>query len=434
MSIVNHDTWEFSEKGKKDAERHREKIKDQIRKNIKNVIGEETIITKKDNKKVRIPIKGMKDYHFKTGLDEDDIRGGVGQGKGKPGDVIARQPGNGNDPNGKPGNERGEEYMEVEVDIDYLIKIMFDDLGLPYIEEKTKVEQLIPVGWKFDGVTRIGIQPRLHKKKTINETLKRTFSYIGEIIEETGCDERTAECALVQSQGDLEEAINIVKENNVDLELNTDILYIEDDDLRYKNITEQKEPTSNAVIIAMLDISGSMTQDKKYLSRSFLFWMVEFLKKTYKNVQIKFIVHTTEAKLVDENEFFKIGEYGGTMCSSAFKLANHLIETEFPKEEWNSYVIYNSDGDDFDYDATMKETRKLLDNGINMLGYLEINPTENAYISGELLKRYKKEFNMKASTIDGKTFFKDEKTHFLACEIKDSSYVFPALKHFLFKK
>jgi len=431
-TIVNHDDWSLSEKGKRDSQRHREKIDEQIRKQVKNVIGEESIITNKNGTRIRIPVKGLKDYQFRHGINEDEIKGGVGQGKGKPGDVIARDPGNGS--NRKAGNQKGEEYMEVEVDIDYLIKIMFEDLGLPYLEEKTKVEQLVPVGWKFDGISKIGIRPRLHKKKTMHETLKRTSAYVQEIMEDTKCDIDKAERALVQSESDLDYAIELVKTNQVKDDIDTSLLYIEDDDLRFKMVTEQFEPSSSAVIIAMMDISGSMSSEKKYLARSFLFWLNEFLKKTYQNVQIKFIVHTTEAKLVDEKDFFKIGEWGGTYCHTAFDLANHVLESEFPKDEWNRYVVYSSDGEDFDVDKTMSSAKTMMDNGLNMLGYLEIKPNSEPYASGDLLNMFRKTFNMKSETNDGKTFFKNNDKHIIAGEIKGSEYVYPMLKTMLFER
>ncbi len=84
MAIVVHDDWDLSEKGKKDAERHREKIDDAIRKNVKDVISEESIITKRKGKKVRIPVKGMRDYRFIYGSN-DGAAGGVGQGEGEAG-------------------------------------------------------------------------------------------------------------------------------------------------------------------------------------------------------------------------------------------------------------------------------------------------------------------------------------------------------------
>ena len=437
MSIKTHDDWGLSQKGITDAQRHRDKIDDQLRKGIRDVIAEESIITRRTGKTVRIPVKGLKDFRFKHGVDDDAARGGVGQGKGKPGDVIARrkgnQPGNGNE----PGSEKGEEYMETEVSIDYLIKIMFEDLGLPYIEEKTRAELLVPAGWKFETISKKGIQPRLHKKRTILETMKRTAAYVAEIMDSNlDCSQESAEKALVQAEGDLELAIDLVRLGQVDENIDPEQLYIEDDDMRFKQIEQDYELHSNAVIIAMMDISGSMSTGKKYLARSFLFWMNEFLKKAYDNVQIRFIVHTTDARQVDEDTFFKMGENGGTICSSAFKLANYMLETEFPLDQYNRYVVYCSDGDAFDTQETMQTTKVMFDKGVNMLTYLEIKPDDepNWGGDGQLLKSYRKEFNMIAHSEDGRTFFKNEEKHFLAGEIKNKDDVYPALRSSLFEK
>jgi len=437
MAIASHDDWFLSEKGIRDAQRHREKIDDQIRKNVRDVIGEESIITQKQGKKVRIPVKGLKDFHFKHGIDNGSAKGGVGQGKGNPGDVIAKRIGDGNASGQKAGSDRGEEFMEVEVDIDYLIKIMFEELGLPYLEDKTRAEQLVPSGWKFSSISKVGIPPRMSKKKTIFEAMKRTACYIAEIIEQTKCIQEDAERALIQAEGDLEIAIQIVKDNNVNKDLNPDLLYIEDDDLRYKQIEQEYEIHSNAVVIAMMDISGSMTPDKKYLAKSFLFWLNEFLKKAYDNVQIRFIVHTTEARLVDEDSFFKKGEWGGTYCYTAFDLANKLIDTEFPTESWNVYTIMVSDGEDFNVSKTLSSVKTMIDKKINMLGYLEVKPSVDDglfYSAGTLLKEFRRTFDMKVNTSDGKTFFKNDDCHIIAGEIKGREWVYPMLKAMLFEK
>lgn len=156
MSIVVHDSWDLSEKGKKDAERHRHKVDDAIRKSVKDVIGEESIITRKKGKTVKIPVKGMKDFRFVYGSNGGDGVGGVGQGEGKGGDVIDSQPTDDEgDGTGRQAGERpGIDYIETEVDIDYLIQVMFEDLGLPWIEEKTKAQQMIPKGWKFETISK----------------------------------------------------------------------------------------------------------------------------------------------------------------------------------------------------------------------------------------------------------------------------------------
>ena len=436
MAIVVHDDWGFSEKGKKDAERHREKIDDAIRKNVKDVISEESIITKRKGKKVRIPVKGMRDYRFIYGSN-DGAAGGVGQGEGEAGDIIDSRPKPGDGDGGKPGKQPGIDYMETEVDIDYLIEIMFEDLGLPWIEEKTKKQQLIPKGWKFESISKKGIMPRIHKKRTLLEAVKRMVMYEAEIMEETGCDEKTAKQALIQTIGDLVEAIEIVKNDQVDKTIEPTIV-IEDDDLRYKQIEPDVEVQSQAVVICMMDVSGSMTRDKKYLARALLFWLTEFLKKCYDNVQIKFITHTTEAQVVDEDTFFHKGESGGTACWTAFDKANYIIDTEFPVAEWNVYCVYISDGEDWDENKTVRYMDEMLKKEVNMLSYIEIN-TDNGmggfgWSDAGLLKAIQAKWNFTETQDSGTKFYKNVKHRFLLSVIKGREHVYPALKHMLFDK
>jgi len=431
--IVDHDDWSLSEKGKKDAARHREKIDDHIRKNIRDVISEETIITKKRGKKVRIPVRGLKDYRFVYGSNNGG--GGVGQGEGKKGDIIDSKEKR-NKKDRKPGDRLGDDILETEVDIDYLIDIMFEDLGLPYIKEKTKAKQLVPKGWKFESISKKGTNARIHKKRTFKESIKRSASFVNEIIEETGCSEDDANRALAQAKGDIEDALTIVTENKVDQSVEP-FIYIQDEDLRYKQIEEDIEIHSNAVVLAMMDVSGSMTTEKKYLARSMLFWLVEFLKKTYEYVEIRFITHTTEAKIVSEHDFFHEGESGGTFCHTAIDKANYLIDTEYPVAEWNVYSMYISDGEDFDSVKTVRSVQEMLKKKINMFGYTEINLDSEAAFhsySGDLLDAFKKHFKFKKMEEQGTEFYKNSELHFLACIIRNKQHVYPCLKHFLFEK
>jgi len=448
MAIIYHPNWDLSEKGKKDVERHHKKIDDAIRESVKDVIAEESIITKKKGKKVRIPVKGLKDYRFIHGRKKDGKSGegqdgggeeGIGQGQGKPGDVIGRKPkqGPGKGGGGKAGNKPGEDYIEAEVDIDYLIEIMFEDLGLPWIEEKVKAQQLVPSGWKFETVSKVGILPRLHKKRTLLEAIKRNELYAREIVEELGCKHELAMKALVQSKGDINDAVELIKNNKVDKNIDPYIM-IEDNDLRYKQIEQNYELHSNAVVIALMDISGSMTTDKKYLCRSFLFWLVEFLKKVYDFVDIKFVVHTTDAKVVDEDTFFRRGESGGTYCWSAIDKAIYLIDTEYPIEEWNVYTIYMSDGEDFDPQKTIVYIDKLIQKRINMFAYIEVKPTTDfSYFWGSsntLIGAIKNKWSFTCKTNNDAEFCKNEQLRFLTGIIKKKEHVYQALKHVLFKK
>jgi len=451
MAIVNHPDWDLSERGKKDAERHQKKIDETIRKNVRDVIAEESIITQKRGKKVRIPVKGLKDYRFihgkhKKGSGEGDGEGegeGAGQGPGKPGDVVGKKPKQGDGDGCKPGEQPGEDYIEAEVDIDYLIEVMFEDLGLPWIEEKIKASQLVQTGWKFETISKKGILPRVHKNRTMLEAIKRNELFAKEIEDEVECDHEDALRALTQAAGDINDAIDIIKKDELDMSIDPYVI-IEDDDMRYKQIEEDYELHSNAVVIAMMDTSGSMTTDKKYLCRSLLFWLTEFLKKVYDFVEIRFVTHTTEAKIVDEETFFHKGESGGTYCWSAIDKALYLIDTEYPPEEWNVYCVYTSDGDDFDKEKTLKYIDELLKRKISMFSYNEINPQASAQTTGPwgpswgaentLIKSIRGKWSFTSATEEGTEFYKNEALHFLLALIKDKSHVYPTLKHILFQE
>jgi len=433
MAIIFHEDWELSNKGKKDAQRHREKIDDAIRRNARDVIGEESIITRKGKKIVRIPVRGLKDYRFIHGSSKGG-GAGAGQGEGKAGDTIAKrakqQQGEGGQ---RAGNQKGLDYMETEVEIDYLLKIMFEDLGLPWIEEKTKAMQVIPKGWRFKAISKIGIPSRLHKKRTMLEAIKRNIVLAATVMEETECDEETAYRALNMSYGDINDAILIIQENRVDPNVSPD-LGITNEDMRFKKIEQNVEYHSNAVVIAMMDVSGSMYREKKYLCRSLLFWLTEFLKKSYEHVQIRFIQHTTEAHVVDEDSFFNKGESGGTACYTAFELANNMIDAEYPVNEWNVYCVYCGDGEDWDTDKTIKHIQAMLDKKINMLSYIEILLNGEYGYSGTVLAAIRKKWTFKTTRLKRTDFFKNEELKFLCSVIKDKTHIWPCLKSMLFEK
>lgn len=430
--------WSLSEKGRKDAERHRDKIVEEIRKKASGVIAEENIITSKGGKKVRIPIRGLKDYKF-VYRQNDEKSGGIGQGDGKPGDVVGReqkknQPGQ----PGQPGNGEGDGGgdMEVEVDIDYLIKLIFEDLGLPYIEEKTLKTVLVPKGWKFDAIVKKGIFSQVNKKRTLKEAIQRNMAYSFEVQDATGCSEDDSFRALQQTKFDVQGAIDIVKKKEVDQTIDPNGIFVEDDDMRFNRIEEEVEYQSKCVVLALIDSSGSMGRQKKFLCRTLLFWLVRFLEKMYESVKIRFIIHTTEAHVVNEEEFFRQGEDGGTACHTAIDLADYLIETEYPLNEWNAYVFYSGDGEDFYPDRTMKSIQKLLDRKINMFAYTEILPEEEAamgYGYWETLMKYiKNTFPLSVLEEHGTQFYKNNDLHLLACKIMKREHIVPALKHFLF--
>lgn len=451
MTIVYHDDWS-TKKGPQDARRHQEKIDDAIRRNVRDVIGTENIITKQGKKKVKVPVKGLKDYRFVHGQSGDG-GSGIGQGDGETGDVIGRRQkqGQSGQRGGKGHGEGGD--METEIDIDYLIDVMMEDLGLPWLDPKKKNSIEIPKGWKFESISKKGTFARIHKKRTMREAAKRNIMFMQEVIQNTYLadlavrDEEgfkqaqiDASKALQQAKGDIDEAIRIIKDGELNGNEPTGFL-IHDDDLRYKQIEEEKEICSKAVVFAMMDVSGSMTPDKKYLVKSLLFWMINFLRKQYESVEIRFIQHTDRALEVDEDTFFYGGETGGTVAKSAFDKANYIIDTEYPVDEWNIYAVYCSDGEDFEPKEAVSSMEDMVKKKISMLSYVEIKPYNDLFGDSDIQYEYGystllpeclKKWNFQESTLtkDGK-FWINNDLRFLLSVIKDKSHIWPCLQHML---
>ncbi|MFA5025007.1 MAG: DUF444 family protein [Candidatus Shapirobacteria bacterium] len=438
MSIVVHDSWDLSEKCRKDRQRHNEKVDKAIRDAARDTLADESIITKRGERTVRIPVKGLKEWRFIFDHNQKGKKiGGAGQGKIKPGDTIAKK---NLDQEGKAGNQPGEDIIEVDVSLEYLLEIMFEELGLPNLEDKEKIENLVSAGFKFDSIAKKGIHSQLHKKKTILESIKRFAADIRELMLAGKCSEDDAKRAYYQAKHDLKKALKIILTNSIDKYIDPNLMnpMINDEDLRFRRVEENFIPQSRAVVILMCDSSGSMGQEKKYLMRSLFFWLTQFVRQCYEYVEIRFITHDTTAKLVDEDEFFKKGESGGTYCYTAFEMANHLLQTVYPVEAWNAFCLYCSDGDSWDVKKDIAALNHLIDSGLSLFGYYETHPSEVRFYGfddGELLSDIIDEFDLKILDIGkNQEFYKNVDKRMVAGIIRSKEDVFPALKATLYGK
>ena len=145
------------------------------------------------------------------------------------------------------------------------------------------------------------------------------------------------------------------------------------EDLRYRDWEIETEYQSNANIYMMMDVSGSMSKEKRDIAKTFYFWMVQFIKRKYKKVNLFFIVHDSKAKFVNQNKFFTISAAGGTSCSSAFLLAYKHIKKNHSSNIYNNYVFEFSDGDNSRRDSIncVKIIREMLPM-CRAIGYGEI--------------------------------------------------------------
>jgi uncharacterized protein len=383
MSVSRND-WSLQRKGQIDQERHKERVREAIKKNLGSIVSNESIILSDGKRVVKVPIRSLDEYKFR--FDHRKKKHvGTGDGKTKVGDVIARegQPGQGPGQGPGAGDSPGKEYFEAEVDIDEIAKLIFEDLHLPYLEDKAK-QAVQSKTTKFTEIRRSGILSNLDKRRSIIENIKRQ-------ARETG----RAHMGPFKKE-----------------------------DLRYKTWEEQIKYESNAVVLAMMDVSGSMGEFKKYIARSFYFWMVRFLKTKYDQVKIVFISHHTEAKEVTEEQFFTQGESGGTVVSSAYKLALDVMAERFPAKDWNIYPFHFSDGDNYysDNDEAVRLADELIGT-CNLFGYGEIGEEgASSYrrSSGALLSIFKDRLK--------------NQDRFVGVRIDDKEDVYPALKEFFGKR
>ena len=191
------------------------------------------------------------------------------------------------------------------------------------------------------------------------------------------------------------------------------------DDKRYRSWKTEAEPVANAVIIYMMDVSGSMGDEQKEIVRIESFWIDTWLSKQYKGLESRYIIHDAVAREVDRETFFHTRESGGTMISSAYKLCAQLVDDHYPPEEWNIYPFHFSDGDNWSMDDTLSCVdilkQKLLPR-VNMFAYGQV---ESPYGSGQFIKDLREHFS------------KDERV--VTSEIRDKDAIVGSIKEFLGK-
>jgi sporulation protein YhbH len=374
--------WDLRRRALKDSIRHDKRVKEAIRKNLKELIAEENIITSDGKKLVKIPLRYLDQYRFRFG----HMGSGAGQGPGNPGDVIARD-GEHGDGDGRPGDQPGEQVYEAEISVEELTRMMLEDLALPWLEDKEQ-QHITTTTYTFDEVRKAGSMANLDKRRTLVENLKR-------------------HAAKGQPK----------------------IGAFHDDDLRFKVWNVREEYHSNAAVYLLMDRSGSMTTEKKYIAKSFFFWLVRFLKLKYTTVDMVFIAHDTEAQIVPEKDFFTISNSGGTMCSSAYRLALEHLQHHHPKARWNTYVFHFSDGDNWEEDnPRCKEVIAQLLDQATMVGYGEIRYRDEATFYG-----WVKSFDPAWSTLH-KELSTIVHPRFVTVTIKQKEDVYQALQTFLGKK
>ncbi|MCB9528474.1 MAG: DUF444 family protein [Myxococcales bacterium] len=366
---------------KQDHSRFRQIVRGKIRKNLKQYISSGSLIGRQGKDKVSIPLPQIELPRFKFNQQNS---GGVGQGEGQPGDSLGpgdKQPGQGNEP-GEAGEGEGDKALEVDVTLDELAQILGEELELPRIEPRGQKE-VVTERDRYTGIRPVGPNSLRHFKRTYRQALRRTIA-IGEY-----------------------DAKNPI------------VLPIKDD-MRYRSWTTVKSPQSNALVIYMMDVSGSMGDEQKEVVRIESFWIDTWLKSQYSGIETRYIIHDATAREVDEHTFFHTRESGGTMISSAYKLAAQIIEDDYPTSDWNIYPFHFSDGDNWSVDDTRTCIRILREKLVPASNQFSYGQVESPYGSGQFIKDLREHFPVGQS-----------ECNLVVSEIKDKDAIVGSIKEFL---
>lgn len=358
-----------------DHARFKEIVRGRIKQNLRKYVQKGEMIGKKGKDLVTIPVPSIDIPHFRFGHKE---KGGVGQGDGEVGTVLA--PGNVEaDGEGQAGKGEGQHLLEVDVTLEELATLLGEELELPRIEPRGD-KKLSSEKTKYTGVHSSGPESLRHFKRTYKQALKRQIA--------SGLYDPKRPVIIPTKE-----------------------------DRRYRSWKVVTQPHSNAAIIYMMDVSGSMGDEQKEIVRIESFWLDMWLRKNYEGLETRYIIHDAVAREVDRHTFFHTRESGGTMISSAYRLAQDIIKRDYDPSQWNIYAFHFSDGDNWSADDTRGCVELLRTDILPAVNQFAYGQVESPYGSGQFIKDLREAFES------------DERV--ALSEIADKDAIYGSIKDFL---
>jgi sporulation protein YhbH len=356
--------YDLFSRGARDWLRHNEKVRESVQQNLPDLIAGTDLITGNQDRTVQIPVRMLEHARFRLSDSHRHPQSDAGQGQGKPGDVLRpaqRGPG---DDEGQGDNSEGEVRLMLELKVDDIMDWLWEELKLPDLKPKrnTSIEddEYVREGWDKHGA-----RARLDRRRTVKEAVKRR--------------------AIQQ-----------------------DPVPFTNEDLRFRQLVQRKKPATNAVVIFALDVSASMTEAERKLAKTFFFFVLQGIRRKYAKVETRFIAHTTQAWEFSENEFFQVTGTGGTGASTAFNVALEMIRNEYNPAQYNGYMFYASDGENFTEDRpAATEYLTQLGELLNYIGYAETVPGASRTTETEM-KGICRELELRGLPISTSTLHKSE--------------------------
>lgn len=357
-------------------ERFLRRYKGQIKEAVARAIKGRSITDIESGEKITIPVKDVNEPTF------GHAHGGIwetvqpGNQEYLKGDQIQRPKGGAGSGKGQAGNsdDVNEDDFGFQLSREEFLNYFFEDLELPNLI-KTQLASTTDFKSQRAGYTTSGTASSLHVLRSLRGALGRRIAVGGKSARRL--KDAESELSALLDTGVGTEDLRILALKQEIHHLRTRLLaipFIDPFDLRYNNRIKVPKPSTKAVMFCILDVSGSMDEQKKDMAKRFFILLYLFLTKAYDKIEVVFIRHHTAAAEVDENDFFHSRESGGTIVSSALHLLTKVIQERYPGSDWNAYVAQASDGDNWDNDSVT--CRQLLINTIMPLvqyyAYVEI--------------------------------------------------------------
>jgi len=380
MSFIIDRRLNGKNKSAVNRQRFLRRYRDHIKKAVTDAVNRRSITDLEHGEKINIPTKDISEPVFQQGQGGHREFVSPGNKEFEKGDRFKRPQGGagGGSGDGKASNQgEGEDEFSFSITKDEFLEFMFDGLELPNLVRKEfkdmEAVKLVRAGIVKDGtpakmnIVRSMRNAHARRRAMTGKSRRRLKELQAELEQEVSKDELLRNPvrieALEQEIAQLQQKIERVP-------------FLDTYDLRYNNFKQEPQPSNQAVMFCLMDVSGSMTQAHKDMAKRFFILLYLFLERNYQKIEVVFIRHHTSAKEVDEEEFFYSRETGGTIVSSAIRMAQEVIAKRFPTNEWNIYIAQASDGDNWDDDST--NCSQILINELMPLvqyfAYVEITP------------------------------------------------------------
>ncbi|WP_028115538.1 YeaH/YhbH family protein [Ferrimonas senticii] len=342
-------------KGKSTVNRQRflRRYQQQIKKAVSDSVTKRSVTDIDSGEKISIPARNINEPVFHHGSGGKRERVHPGNDQFSSGDRIERPPGGGAGGSGSgdaSNSGEGQDSFVFDISKEEYLDVLFDDLALPNLQQNT-LDKLVEFKTFRAGVTTDGVPANIHIVRSLRQSLARRTAMTGgkrrklKILEQQLSE-------LLATPGSSAETIAQLQTEIEQLQRKiAAVPFIDTFDLRYNAFVKRPVPTSRAVMFCLMDVSGSMDQATKDMAKRFYILLYLFLTRTYKSLDVVFIRHHTQAKEVDEHEFFYSQETGGTIVSSALKLMHQIQQERYPENEWNIYAAQASDGDNWADDS-----------------------------------------------------------------------------------